>query len=113
MASEKEGYTLTDRATYLALRESLELEIVLEGDPALFNPYSLVLINSSRYPNIRYESAIAFLLFITSPEGQGIIGNYTLSGERIFFPIYGNTESLGLPPEDEAVAFIEALRARR
>ncbi len=117
LASELGAYTITDRGTFCKLKESmgeaLKLIVVCEGDPALFNPYSLVLINSSRYPNIRYESAITFLLFITSPEGQGLIGNYTLSGERVFFPIYGNTESLGLPPEDEAVAFIEALRARR
>ncbi|MBC7127890.1 MAG: substrate-binding domain-containing protein [Candidatus Methanosuratus sp.] len=117
LANELGAYTITDRATFCKLKESmgdaLKLIVVCEGDPALFNPYSLVLLNPSRYPNIRYGYAIDFLLFITSPEGQGLIGNYTLSGERLFFPVYGKTECLGLPPEDEAVAFIEDLRAHR
>lgn len=116
LASELGAYTLTDRATFCRLKgsmgEALRLEVVCEGDPSLLNPYSVVLLNSSRYPKIRYEQAIDFLLFITSPEGQGLVGNFTVSGERVFFPIYGKTESIGLPPEDEAVAIIEALRTR-
>lgn len=116
LAWELGAYTITDRATFFSLRDSmgggLKLKIVCEGDTALLNPYSVVLLNSSRYPNIRHDLALDFLLFITSPEGQWLIGNYTVSGQQVFFPIYNNTESFGLPPEDEAVAFIEALRAR-
>lgn len=116
LAWELGAYTITDRATFFSLRDSmgeeLKLKVVCEGDTALLNPYSVVLLNSSRYPNIRHDLALDFLLFITSPEGQWLIGNYTVSGQQVFFPIYNNTESFGLPPEDEAVAFIEAFRAR-
>lgn len=116
LAGELGAYTITDRATFCRLRgsmgESLKLKVICEGDAVLLNPYSIVLLNSSRYPNIRHDLALEFLLFITSTEGQWLIGNYTVSGQQIFFPIYGNTESIGLPSEDVEVSIIEALRTR-
>ena len=45
MTDEKRGYTLTDRGTWLALKDKLDLEIVLEGDPSLFNPYGIIAVN--------------------------------------------------------------------
>ncbi|MEJ5293264.1 MAG: substrate-binding domain-containing protein [Candidatus Methanosuratincola sp.] len=117
LANELEAYTLADRATFIRLKDSmgeaLKLKVVCEGDPMLLNPYSIVLLNSSRFPNIRYEQAVDFLLFITSTEGQRLVGDYTISGEHIFFPIYNMTESIGLPSEDAEVNFVEDLRASR
>ncbi len=116
LAGEIGAYTIADRATFFSLKGSmgsaLKLEVVCEGDTALLNPYSVVLLNSSRHPQIREDLALDFLLFISSHVGQQLIGSYTVSGQRVFFPIYGSTQSIGLPPEDEVVAIVEALRSQ-
>ncbi|MCQ5377182.1 MAG: substrate-binding domain-containing protein [Candidatus Methanomethylicia archaeon] len=113
IANEMGGYTIADRATYLALKltmkENLGLVILCEKDPALLNPYGIVLLNSTRYPNIHYDWALDFLLFLVSDEGQSLISNYTIGGERVFFPIYGRPETIGLPSEEAAVSYINYL----
>lgn len=113
IANEMGGYTIADRATYLALKSTMKanlgLVILCEKDPELLNPYGIVLLNSTRYPNIRYDSALDFLLFITSDEGQSLISNYTIGGEQVFFPIYGRPEAIGLPSEEAAISYINSL----
>jgi len=86
MASEKEGYTLTDRATYLSLKESLDLEIVLEGDPTLFNQYGIMAVNPQRNPHVKYESVLKLIDFMMSPQGQEMIASLQIGGESLFFP---------------------------
>lgn len=88
IASEKGAYTLTDRGTYLAQKENLDLVIILEGDPPLLNPYHVITVNPEKYVNINYEGALAFYNFMIAPETQQVISEFgiDLYGEPLFFP---------------------------
>jgi tungstate transport system substrate-binding protein len=85
-ASEKQGYVLSDRGTYLAMQPKLELEVVFEGDEALFNPYGIIAVNPARHPHTNYVMALAFIGWVTSPEGQRIINGYRKGGKVLFHP---------------------------
>jgi tungstate transport system substrate-binding protein len=78
MAHEKEGYTLTDRGTYLAFQKEgkINLPILFEGDPTLFNPYGIIAVNPARHPAVNYVMAMALIGWVTSPAGQKIIAEY-------------------------------------
>ncbi len=100
IASETEAYTLTDRATYLANRNNLSLEILVEGDPNLLNVYHVIVVNPELWPEVNHAGAVAFADFITSTEGQEIIGNFGLEefGQPLFTPDADKTDAdLGLP----------------
>lgn len=86
IAQEKEGYTLTDRGTYLALRDTLDLEILVEGDPILFNQYGVMAVNPERHPQVNYEGATTLINFFISPEAQELIAKYKKHGEILFTP---------------------------
>ena len=94
IASEKEAYTLTDRATYLALLHTLDLEILLVGDPALINPYHVMGVNSEKWPAVNKEGAKAWSDFLLSPEGQALIGQFGQAnfGMPLFIPDAGKRE---------------------
>ena len=100
IASEKDAYTLTDRATYLANLEILDLVILLEGDPQLLNVYHVMAVNPEKWPNVNREGAAAFSEFLVSEQGQAIIAEFGLVefGQPLFFPDAGKDEAeLGLP----------------
>ena len=86
MANEKQAYTLCDRATYLAFRSKIQLKVMSEGDPRLFNPYGVIAVNPKKNPNVKYDLAKAFIEYITSEEGQKIIGDFKKDGEQLFYP---------------------------
>ncbi|MBL8097707.1 MAG: substrate-binding domain-containing protein [Anaerolineales bacterium] len=88
VASEKEGYTLTDRATYLAQKDNLSVVLVMEGDASLLNPYHVITVNSEKWENVNYEGAMAFYNFMIAPETQTVISEFgiDLYGEPLFFP---------------------------
>lgn len=86
MASEMGAYTLVDSGTWYSFQDKVDLKIVLEGDSVLFNPYGVIAVNPEKYPDIHNKSAIAFIEFITSEEGQKIIGDYTKNGKQLFIP---------------------------
>lgn len=86
MADEMEGYTLTDRATYLSLRDTLDLVISFEGAPQLFNQYGIMAVNPANYPEINYAGAKALIEFFISAEGQEIITGFKPFGDTLFFP---------------------------
>jgi tungstate transport system substrate-binding protein len=99
IASEKQAYTLTDRATYLANKESLDLDILVEGDPALLNVYHVITVNPEKWPKSNYEGALAFANFIIDPETQKAIGEFGVDefGQPLFFPDADKTDAdLGL-----------------
>ncbi len=90
-ASEKQAYTITDRGTWLAMedRQTLHLDIVLEGDPNLFNQYGVMIVNPSLHRGIDYRLAMNFVIWLTSPEGQQAIGSFKDShGNILFTPNY-------------------------
>lgn len=83
-ASEKQGYTLTDRATYLSMRDKVELDIVVEGDPALFNQYGVITVADAANPS----GAQAFFDWLLSAEGQEVVAEFGVEkfGEPLFVP---------------------------
>jgi len=99
IASEKGGYALTDRGTFLAYQSNVDLEILVEGDPFLLNVYHVITVNPEKFPDINLDGAKAFADFITSDEGQKIIGQFGVEkyGQPLFFPDADKTDSnLGL-----------------
>ena len=87
IASEKEGYTLTDRATYLAQKAILELDILVENDPVLLNVYHVIGVNPEKYPKVNAAGAKAFSDFLVSAEIQKRIGEFGIAkyGQPLFF----------------------------
>ncbi len=99
VAAEKKGYTLTDRGTYLTLRKTLGLDILLEGDPLLLNIYHVIEVNPGRWPKVNSAGARAFADFLVSKKVQAIIGTFGTDkfGAPLFFPDAGKKpETLGL-----------------
>jgi tungstate transport system substrate-binding protein len=88
MAAELKAYTLTDRATYAAYKAKTGLVIAVEGDPKMFNPYGVIAVNPEKHPKVNYRSAMQFIEWITSPEGQSRIASFRISGQQMFFPSY-------------------------
>jgi len=84
MASELQGYTLTDRGTWLAMKDRLDLEIMVEGDKALFNPYQVILVNPARHEGLNTQGARALAEWLISDEGQGLINAFRLNGKVLF-----------------------------
>lgn len=86
MASEMRAYTLSDRATYGAMRQKIELAVLVEGDPRLFNPYGIIAVNPAKHPHTNYQGAMALIDWITSKEGQTAIASFKVAGEQLFYP---------------------------
>lgn len=86
IADEKHAYTMTDRGTYLAYKGKIDLPILVEGDERLFNPYGIIAVNPAKYPHVNYVYAMALIGWVTSVEGQKIIGNYKKFGKLLFHP---------------------------
>ena len=95
IASEQSAYTLTDRATYLANKDRLQLDNLVEGDAALLNIYHVILVNPASCPTVNNTGAIAFADYIVSPEAQALIGNFGVEkyGQPLFIPDAGKDES--------------------
>ena len=99
VASEKQAYILTDRATYLANKDNLQLEILLEGNNALLNVYHVITVNSAKSDKINYEGALAFANFMVAPETQAVIAEFGVEkfGQPLFIPDAGKDPAeLGL-----------------
>lgn len=99
VASEKKGYTLADRGTYLAMKKNLGLEILVEGEPLLLNVYHVIEVNPAKWPKVNADGAKAFADFMVSKKVQGIIATFGVDkyGAPLFFPDAGKKpESLGL-----------------
>jgi len=89
IANEKRAYTLTDRGTWLATKDKdkLDLAIVLEGDPILFNQYGVMAVNPERHKHVKFKEATAFINWLISKEGQDTIASYKDKlGNQLFIP---------------------------
>ena len=86
MAGNFQAYTLSDRATYGAYRPRVDLEILVEGDRRLFNPYGVIAVNPARYPEVNYRAALAFIDWLTGADGRAAITAFRVNGEQLFFP---------------------------
>jgi tungstate transport system substrate-binding protein len=85
IANEKQAYVLCDRGTFLAYKDKLELDVLYEGDPLLFNPYSIIAVSPALYSQVKYMEAMQLIAWVTSVEGQKIIGEYKIGGEMLFY----------------------------
>lgn len=89
-AEEKQGYTITDRGTYVQYKygrpEGLDLEPICEGDVTLFNPYGVIPVNPEKHPHVRFDLADSFAQWLVSERGQKVIGDYKLLDKQLFFP---------------------------
>jgi tungstate transport system substrate-binding protein len=86
MSGNLGAYTLSDRATYGAYRARVGLEIAVEGDPKMFNPYGVIAVNPARYPDVNFKGAMQFVDWITGAEGRRAITDFRVNGEQLFFP---------------------------
>jgi tungstate transport system substrate-binding protein len=89
IAGEKRAYTLTDRGTYLSVKdkERIALGILLEGDPELFNQYGVMAVNPEKYKSVKYKEAMKFIDWLVSKEGQAVIASFKDNeGKRLFYP---------------------------
>jgi len=95
VASEKGGYILTDRSTYVANQKVLTLDIMVAGDPALLNVYHVIQVNPAVFPKVNAAGAQAFSDFMIDPATQKIIAQYGIAqyGQELFFPDFGKSES--------------------
>lgn len=91
ITNEQGGYTLSDRGTFLSQHTEFDIGILLqgpiEGGPEILaNPYGITAVNPAVHENVNYDLAMAYIGFVTSPDGQAAIENYEANGEQLFFP---------------------------
>ncbi|MDP6166772.1 MAG: substrate-binding domain-containing protein [Gammaproteobacteria bacterium] len=86
MASELQGYTLSDRGTWLAMKDKLDLQVLLQSDPRLLNPYQIILINPQHHPHVQADLGRQFQHWMVSEVGQAAIGAFRINDEALFVP---------------------------
>ena len=87
IADEKRAYTLSDRGTWLARRAQLELAVLVEGDPALDNPYSVIAVNPEHHPHVKAGLARQLMDWLCGADAQARIGAFRIGGEPLFTPL--------------------------
>lgn len=80
------AYSMTDRGTWISFKNKGDYEIVLQGDPGLFNQYGIMLVNPDKHPRVKAEAGQTFIDWILGTEGQDAIAAYKLGGKPLFFP---------------------------
>jgi tungstate transport system substrate-binding protein len=85
-AAGMDAYMLTDRGTWLSFENRQNLEIVVEGDPRLFNQYGIILVNPEKNPHVKAELGQTFIDWVLSDAGQEAIGAFEINGQHAFFP---------------------------
>ena len=99
IASEKDAYILTDRGTFLANKDKLQLALLVENDPSLLNVYHVITINPEKWPKVNYEGAVALMNFMLSSTAQDFMATFGVDkfGIPLFNPDGGKTDAdLGL-----------------
>jgi tungstate transport system substrate-binding protein len=85
MATERGGYTLSDRGTYIAFGDKTDLEVLVEGDDQLFNPYGVIMVNPEKHPHVKQALAKAFLDYLVSPQAKTLITGFRMNGQQLFY----------------------------
>lgn len=86
MAVASNAYVLSDRATWVHLKNRGDLQILVEDDKRMFNQYGVILVNPAKHPNVKQDFGQQFIDWLVSPEGQKAIAHYKVKGEQLFFP---------------------------
>lgn len=85
-ASAMGAYTLSDRASWVSFGNKGDIELLLDGDPPLNNPYAAIVVNPKRHPHVNVKDAQAFVDWLTSARGQAAIAAFRVDGQQLFFP---------------------------
>lgn len=85
-AATTNAYTVSDRATWISFKNRGDLGLLYEGDPRLFNQYSLILVNPEKHPHVKKQEALMFMDWMTSSDGQRAIADFQIGGETLFRP---------------------------
>jgi tungstate transport system substrate-binding protein len=85
-ATEMGAYALTDRGTWLSHQNRGDLEILVEGDDRLFNPYGVIVVDPDRFDHVNVEAGQRFVDWLVSDEGQQAIASFSIDGQQLFFP---------------------------
>ena len=80
------AYALTDRGTWISFKNKDDLEILVEGDPGLFNQYGVMRVSPEHCPNVKVEAGQKFVDWVLGPTGQAAIASYQIDGQQLFFP---------------------------
>ena len=86
VASEMEAYCLSDRASWVTFANKRSLELLVEGDPELLNPYSVILVSSQKHPHVKATEGQQLIDWLVSEPGQQLIAAYQVEGQQLFFP---------------------------
>lgn len=86
IADDKQAYALINRATYLAYEKKLDLAMLYRGDPALCNPYQLIVVNPDKHPTTKATLGLKYLEFLTGAEGRKLIAEFRVGGKQLFYP---------------------------
>ena len=86
MAAASNAYVLADRATWSRFGNKAELQVLVEGDPRLFNPYGVILVNPARHLHVKQALGQQFIDYLTSAQGQAEIGRFRIEGRQVFYP---------------------------
>lgn len=86
IADELGAYCLSDRATWLTYKKKINLDVIIQGDVRLFNPYSVILGNSNIYSDINITGATKFAKWLKSPAAKEIIRNHNVDNQILFIP---------------------------
>ena len=92
-AAGMDAYALTDRGTWLSFENPQNLEIVVEGDPRLFNQYGIILVNPEKHPHVKVDLGQTFIDWVLSDAGQQAIADFQIHGQQAFFPNAGQGSS--------------------
>ncbi len=87
IAASRNGYTLTDSATWTNFG-GRRLKIIVDGDARLKNQYAVMLVNPQLHPQVKADLGMAFIEWLTSREGQEAIAGFNIKGQQQFFPDY-------------------------
>ena len=88
-AAGMDAYALADRGTWLSFTNRKTLEIVVAGDPKLFNQYGVMAVSKAKHPHVKDKDGQEFVDWLVSPEGQKAIADYKINGQQLFFPNAG------------------------
>lgn len=86
LAAATHAYTITDRGTWISFKNKGDLQILVEGDPRLFNQYGVILVNPERHPRVHAKDGQAFIDWLTGAPGQRAIADFRVDGQQLFYP---------------------------
>jgi tungstate transport system substrate-binding protein len=85
-ATGLDGYTISDRGTWISFQNKRKLAMLVAGDPRLFNQYGVILVNPAKHAHVKAKDGQAFIDWLTSDQGQQAIADFRIEGQQLFFP---------------------------